>query len=166
MDERELTARELSQAIDRRWRVTSYSGLVMQSSHARHDPLQELPLLEVGGFDLDSAQERDGAALESVERSIFNFPRGARPGTFLHSLFEEVDFQQSAHSEPNTKIILELMESEQIESEWLPVLQQLVDTVLSTPLDGKALRLQQIMAAQRLTELEFYCRSKCWMRQP
>lgn len=47
------------------------------------------------------------------------------------------------------------MESEQIESEWLPVLQQLVDTVLSTPLDGKALRLQQIMAAQRLTELEF-----------
>ncbi|MDF4533808.1 3'-5' exonuclease, partial [Vibrio parahaemolyticus] len=155
LDERELTARELSQAIDRRWRVTSYSGLVMQSSHARHDPLQELPLLEVGGFDLDSAQERDGAALESVERSIFNFPRGARPGTFLHSLFEEVDFQQSAHSEPNTKIILELMESEQIESEWLPVLQQLVDTVLSTPLDGKALRLQQIMAAQRLTELEF-----------
>lgn len=155
LDERELTARELSQAIDRRWRVTSYSGLVMQSSHARHDPLQELPLLEVGGFDLDSAQERDGAALESVERSIFNFPRGARPGTFLHSLFEEVDFQQSAQSEPNTKIILELMESEQIESEWLPVLQHLVDTVLSTPLDGKALRLQQIMAAQRLTELEF-----------
>ncbi|HAS4582101.1 TPA: exodeoxyribonuclease V subunit beta [Vibrio cholerae] len=155
LDERELTARELSQAIDRRWRVTSYSGLVMQSSHARNDPLQELPLLEVGGFDLDSAQERDGAALESVERSIFNFPRGARPGTFLHSLFEEVDFQQSAQSEPNTKIILELMESEQIESEWLPVLQQLVDTVLSTPLDGKALRLQQIMAAQRLTELEF-----------
>ncbi|EMC3730443.1 exodeoxyribonuclease V subunit beta [Vibrio cholerae] len=155
LDERELTARELSQAIDRRWRVTSYSGLVMQSSHARNDPLQELPLLEVGGFDLDSAQERDGAALESVERSIFNFPRGARPGTFLHSLFEEVDFQQSAHSEPNTKIILDLMESEQIESEWLPVLQHLVDTVLSTPLDGKALRLQQIMAAQRLTELEF-----------
>ncbi|MCG6364427.1 exodeoxyribonuclease V subunit beta, partial [Vibrio fluvialis] len=73
----------------------------------------------------------------------------------LHSLFEEVDFQQSAHSEPNTKIILELMESEQIEAEWLPVLQHLVDTVLSTPLDGKALRLQQIMAAQRLTELEF-----------
>lgn len=35
------------------------------------------------------------------------------------------------------------------------MLQQLVDTVLSTPLDGKALRLQQIMAAQRLTELEF-----------
>ncbi|HFC9430404.1 exodeoxyribonuclease V subunit beta [Vibrio cholerae] len=155
LDERELTARELSQVIDRRWRVTSYSGLVMQSSHARHDPLQDIPLLEVGGFDLDSAQERDGAALESVERSIFNFPRGARPGTFLHSLFEEVDFQQSAHSEPNTKIILELMESEQIEAEWLPVLQHLVDTVLSTPLDGKALRLQQIMAAQRLTELEF-----------
>ncbi|MGL4381151.1 MAG: exodeoxyribonuclease V subunit beta [Vibrio sp.] len=160
LDERELTARELSQAIDRRWRVTSYSGLLMQSSHARSDPMQEIPLLDVGGFDLDSAQEdsaqeRDGAALESVERSIFNFPRGARPGTFLHSLFEEVDFQQSAHSAANTQIILDLIESEQIDVEWLPVLQQLIDTVLSTPLDGKALRLQQITAAQRLAELEF-----------
>ena len=47
------------------------------------------------------------------------------------------------------------MESEQLDPAWLPILQQLVDTVLATPLDGKQLKLNQKQPAQRLVEMEF-----------
>ncbi|EKO3783952.1 exodeoxyribonuclease V subunit beta [Vibrio harveyi] len=146
-----LTAKELQNPIDRNWRITSYSGLVKQGSqHAEHDAT-----IEIIGFDIDSSEEQDEAELVEPERSIFNFPRGARPGTFLHSLFEEIEFTQPATTEENTQIILGLMESEQLDEEWLPILQQLIDTVLATPLDSKALLLNQKGPAQRLVEMEF-----------
>ncbi|MGD1506083.1 exodeoxyribonuclease V subunit beta [Vibrio harveyi] len=146
-----LTAKELQNSIDRNWRITSYSGLVKKGSHhAEHDAT-----IEITGFDIDSSEEQDEAELVEPERSIFNFPRGARPGTFLHSLFEEIEFTQPATTEENTQIILGLMESEQLDEEWLPILQQLIDTVLATPLDSKALLLNQKGPAQRLVEMEF-----------
>ncbi|NIY87024.1 exodeoxyribonuclease V subunit beta [Vibrio campbellii] len=146
-----LTAKELQNPIDRNWRITSYSSLVKQGSHhAEHDAT-----IEITGFDIDSSEEQDEAELVEPERSIFNFPRGARPGTFLHSLFEEIEFTQPATTEENTQIILGLMESEQLDEEWLPILQHLIDTVLATPLDSKALLLNQKGPAQRLVEMEF-----------
>ncbi|KGR33793.1 exodeoxyribonuclease V subunit beta [Vibrio campbellii] len=146
-----LTAKELQNPIDRNWRITSYSGLVKQGSHhSEHDAT-----IEITGFDIDSSEEQDEADLVEPERSIFNFPRGARPGTFLHSLFEEIEFTQPATTEENTQIILGLMESEQLDEEWLPILQQLIDTVLATPLDSKALLLNQKGPTQRLVEMEF-----------
>lgn len=147
----DLSAKELQNPIDRNWRITSYSGLVKQGSHhAEHDAT-----IEITGFDIDSSEEQDEADLVEPERSIFTFPRGARPGTFLHSLFEEVEFTQPATTEENTQIILGLMESEQLDEEWLPILQQLIDTVLATPLDGKSLLLNQKAPSQRLVEMEF-----------
>ncbi|HAS6906152.1 TPA: exodeoxyribonuclease V subunit beta [Vibrio parahaemolyticus] len=147
----DLSANELQNPIDRNWRITSYSGLVKQGSHhAEHDAT-----IEITGFDIDSSEEQDEADLVEPERSIFTFPRGARPGTFLHSLFEEIEFTQPAATEENTQIILGLMESEQLDEEWLPILQQLIDTVLATPLDGKSLLLNQKAPSQRLVEMEF-----------
>ncbi|MBM4939964.1 exodeoxyribonuclease V subunit beta [Vibrio parahaemolyticus] len=147
----DLSAKELQNPIDRNWRITSYSGLVKQGSHhAGHDAT-----IEIMGFDIDSSEEQDEADLVEPERSIFTFPRGARPGTFLHSLFEEIEFTQPATTEENTQIILGLMESEQLDEEWLPILQQLIDTVLATPLDGKSLLLNQKAPSQRLVEMEF-----------
>lgn len=147
----DLTAKELQNPIDRNWRITSYSGLVKQGSHqTEHDAT-----IEITGFDIDSSDEQDEEDLVEPERSIFTFPRGARPGTFLHSLFEEIEFTQPATTEENTQIILGLMESEQLDEEWLPILQQLIDTVLATPLDGKSLLLNQKAPSQRLVEMEF-----------
>lgn len=147
----DLSAKELQNPIDRNWRITSYSGLVKQGSHhAEH-----YATIEITGFDIDSSEEQDEADLVEPERSIFTFPRGARPGTFLHSLFEEIEFTQPATTEENTQIILGLMESEQLDEEWLPILQQLIDTVLATPLDGKSLLLNQKAPSQRLVEMEF-----------
>ncbi|MFG0771612.1 exodeoxyribonuclease V subunit beta [Vibrio plantisponsor] len=146
-----LKAKELQSEIDRFWRITSYSGLVKQGSHQKeHDAT-----IEIAGFDVDSADEHDDLTETEIERTIFTFPRGARPGTFLHTVFEEVEFTESATSEHNTKIISHLLELEQLEMEWLPVIQKLVNDVLATPLDGKKLLLNQKQPHQRLVEMEF-----------
>ncbi|WP_394145262.1 exodeoxyribonuclease V subunit beta [Vibrio atypicus] len=150
-EQTELNARELAQQIDRHWRITSYSGLVKQGhSHHSDDALTDLMKL-----DVDSSGEQDDEEMLEPEQTIFTFPRGARPGTFLHTLFEEVEFTEPASSDENTQTILRLMESEQLEESWLPVLQTLIDTVLATRLDGKKMLLNQKQPAQRLVEMEF-----------
>lgn len=145
-----LPVRSLQQAIDRQWRITSYSGLVKQGS--QHGAGAEV---EVSGFDIDSADEQQEVSLLDDERSIFTFPRGAQPGTFLHSVFEQVMFTQAGDSPDNTHILEQLLDNEQYEANWLPVLQTLVDDVLNTPLDGKQLCLRTKTATQMLIEMEF-----------
>ncbi len=163
-----LSAKQLANSIDRQWRITSYSGLIKQGAHSHYDATQELT-----GFDIDSVGEDQEESLELIEpeKTIFTFPRGANPGTFLHTLFEEVEFTQPAGSESNLAIIAELLEREQLDEAWLPVLVKLVDTVLSTPLAAPVntqidqstqssskqppVLLNQKGPAQRLVEMEF-----------
>ncbi|MGO1297022.1 MAG: exodeoxyribonuclease V subunit beta [Vibrio sp.] len=145
-----LPVQSLQHPIDRRWRITSYSGLVKQGMH--HGAGAEV---EVSGFDIDSADELQDVSLLDDERSIFTFPRGAQPGTFLHSVFEQVIFNQAATSIENHEILQQLLENEQYDEQWLPVLQKLVDDVLNTPLDGKKLCLGVKTAPQMLIEMEF-----------
>lgn len=149
-EEAELIANEFNTRIDRYWRITSYSGLVKQGSHSNHDAS-----FEQAGFDIDSVDDKEEQELAEPERSIFTFPRGAAPGTFLHTLFEEVEFTEPANSVDNQATIERLIESENLEAEWLPVLQNMVDKVMHTPLDGNGLQLAQKGPSQRLVEMEF-----------
>ncbi|MGR5150014.1 exodeoxyribonuclease V subunit beta [Photobacterium alginatilyticum] len=146
-----LSASEFTAKIERNWWITSYSGLVKQGSH-NHDASFELP-----GFDTDSSQDSDSEDGELIEpeRSIYTFPRGARPGTFLHTLFEEIEFTEPVESEATRDKILELLRLENYDEAWLPVLQTMIRDVLSCALDGDSLQLGHIPARQRLTEMEF-----------
>ena len=76
VSKRPMTAREVNRKIDQTWRLTSFSAL--STGHNT-----ELP-------DYDHAQQR---VLYDGERpDVFTFPRGARAGTCLHQVFEELDF--------------------------------------------------------------------------
>ena len=141
----------LQREIQRNWRMTSYSNLVKQHSH-RSSLAAEL---ERPGLDVDSAEEQDELSLLPLEENIFNFPKGARPGTFLHGLFEQIEFTLPASSDKNSHVIRELMAQEQLEPEWFEVLSLMIDHVMSTPLDGKKLTLATIEPSQRLVEMEF-----------
>jgi exodeoxyribonuclease V beta subunit len=144
-----VSAQTLTAQIDRQWRMTSYSGLVKQGSHGHKEVL-----MDIGTFDVDSADETQQDDEEQL-LSIFNFPRGAQPGTFLHALFEEVEYTLPATEQSNTESIVELMKQSSIDEQWLPVLQTMVDTVLATPLDGETLSLCDTLSSQRLVEMEF-----------
>ncbi len=154
-----LTASQFSASIERNWWMTSYSSLVKQGHHNSYDSSFDLL-----GFDTDSAIEAvadtassdDDHALElEPEYSIYTFPRGARPGTFLHTVFEEIEFTAPVDSPETVATLTELLLKENYELEWLPVLQQLIRDVLQCSLDGDAMRLGEKTPAQRLTEMEF-----------
>ncbi|NVK43031.1 MAG: exodeoxyribonuclease V subunit beta [Oceanospirillaceae bacterium] len=140
-----LHARVFPGPLPRDWRIASYS---MLSSHGSSRELPEQP-----GLDLEVVAEASDPA-SSGELSIFGFPKGARAGTFLHGLFEQLDFP-AAGGEPLQALIRQRLQLEGFDEHWCGVLETLVGNVLDTCLNDEGLRLRDIGAADRLIELEF-----------
>ncbi|MGC0834828.1 hypothetical protein, partial [Pantoea agglomerans] len=78
-----------------------------------------------------------------------HFPRGAAPGTFVHGLFESIDF-----TEPPDSVWLEdQLQHTGYPLTWLPVLEQWIDRVVHTPLNAEGLTLSAIKSSERLIEM-------------
>ncbi|MCG8707250.1 exodeoxyribonuclease V subunit beta [Brenneria sp. 4F2] len=138
----ELQARHSEGMLRDGWRVTSYSGLQQHGSSA----VQELfPRLDI---------EAMGERREEPETQFtrHTFPRGASPGTFLHSLFETLDFTQPI----DDVWLAEQLASQGLEDVWLPVLRQWMDAVLTTPLNEDGITLSALDARHKQSELQFY----------
>jgi exodeoxyribonuclease V beta subunit len=121
-----LQARKFTGKIKKNWQVSSFTAL--------------------SGHSYQSEREY----MSQSDNNIFNFPRGAKTGIFLHSLLENLDFTQ-----PN----IELMQQQLVNfgynvEQWLPTVSQLIYNVLNTPLG--CCSLSQITRDKRLNELEFY----------
>jgi exodeoxyribonuclease V beta subunit len=138
----ELAARQLKRRITDNWRVTSYSGL---QQHGSSRALDLVPRLDVDAV---------GEAPEQSEPLLtpHTFPRGASPGTFLHSLFEEVDFTQPVQPEETEKHLL----ANGFSGEWEPVVSRWLEEVLAAPLNDTGVALNLLSAKERQVELEFY----------
>ncbi|MBA2815540.1 exodeoxyribonuclease V subunit beta [Candidatus Pantoea persica] len=137
-----LSSRHVSRDLRDFWRVTSYSGLQQHNSS---------PLLEaMPTFDIDAAGEEGGEA-ESV-LTPHHFPRGAAPGTFLHGLFESIDFTRP----PDRALLETQLEQNCYPPHWLPVLEAWIARVLHTPLNRDGLALGALQNGNRLVEMAFY----------
>ena len=138
----DFQARQFDGRIRQPWRVTSYSALAHQGS-GTEDP------------DYDATPARQAPA-ESTGRTIHTFPRGARPGQCLHTVFENIDFTRADRAATET-LIAEKLRAFGYAETWLPVISTMVRNVLAAPLDAaETVRLGAIPETQRLTELEFY----------
>ncbi len=151
-----MQAATLETSIPRQWRVTSYSGLMAQS-RASHfsSTLHEDIEMNIANVDIEAAFDSLESETKLTEKNMFNFPRGTRAGTFLHTLFEEIEFTEPVTSSKNQLIIKRLMEKERIDPDWLIVLQNMVERVLKTPLDNQDLYLDKKNAQHKLVEMEF-----------
>lgn len=137
-----LSSRDVTRALADAWRVTSYSGLQQHHSSSLLDALPN--------FDIDAAGEDESG--EEAALTPHHFPRGAAPGTFLHGLFESIDF-----TEPPDRVWLEdQLQHNGYPSDWLPVLELWIERVLHTPLNAEGLTLSAIKSSERLIEMEFY----------
>ncbi|HHQ4713820.1 TPA: exodeoxyribonuclease V subunit beta [Aeromonas veronii] len=152
----EPQVRHFSGSLERDWWISSYSGLAAQG-HGHSKGVLANP-----GFDDEVVTEAAALASEQPEEapqpSIFTFPKGARPGTLLHSLFETIDFQ-SAAGEPLAEHIATLLAQDGFDESWAPVLQQQVEAVLDTPLEtgfGEPVRLRDLAPERKQVELEFF----------
>jgi len=150
----EVSARRFSQTIENNYWITSYSALSKHKGHGKAEDVDASE--EVFDMDLETADELNAITPIDEEQtlSIFTFPRGAHAGTFLHLLFEEIDFACCDASLRQQKIS-QLLEESEFELIWLPVLLKLVDDVLNSPL-APELMLSQLGMADKLVEMEFF----------
>ncbi|MGB0733748.1 MAG: PD-(D/E)XK nuclease family protein, partial [Pontibacterium sp.] len=130
-----LSARKFTGKIKRNWRVTSYTALshTQQSRDEMVLPRLDLEAALDQNIDLNSSTVAATEAQEQDAHTIFTFPKGAKAGTFLHTLFETIDF---THVPDDLLIphIQSLLDEQGYEAHWLPVLVDLVRQVLHAPL--------------------------------
>ena len=137
-----LSARELRRRIADDWRVTSYSGLQQHGFSSGQDLLPRLDIDAVGV----------GEVVEEPQLTPHQFPRGAAPGTFLHSLFEELDFTQPVPD----GWMAEKLQLSGFDAQWAPVLTDWLGGVLKTRLPGPDIALNQLAARDKQVEMAFY----------
>lgn len=138
----ELSARQVMRTLRDDWRVTSYSGLQQQGHAIAQDLLPRL--------DVDAAGV--GEVVPEPELTPHQFPRGASPGTFLHGLFEELDFTQPV----DEAWMLEKLQQGGYDAHWQPVLSRWVQTVLEAPLGDSGVSLSQLGDRDKQVEMAFY----------
>lgn len=138
----DLNARQITRVLADDWRVTSYSGLQQHGQSIAQDLMPKL--------DVDAA----GVGDVPVEPTLtpHQFPRGASPGTFLHSLFEELDFTQPVSGE----WVLKMLQSGGYDAHWQPVLTGWINAILQAPLTTQGFSLRQLTARNKQVEMEFY----------
>ncbi|WP_083232372.1 exodeoxyribonuclease V subunit beta [Endozoicomonas atrinae] len=158
--EQSLSARSFKGNIEKNWWTTSYSALSRHSSGSPADASNELP-----GFDTDAineqhtAQDNQQAEVPIDPLSLFNFPKGAQPGTFMHSLFEELDMNTLRSADSDSYLDSFLVDRHAragYGEEWLPATKSMLFNCLNTPLDGENLRLMNLQDSARRVEMEFY----------
>lgn len=138
----ELSAKILRRTPGDSWRVTSYSGLQQRGHGIAQDLIPRL--------DIDAAGV--GEVIEESGLTPHQFPRGASPGTFLHSLFENLDFTQPV--DPHW--VEEKLALGGYDAHWTPVLAQWLDAILQAPLNETGVSLSQLSAREKQVEMEFY----------
>ena len=138
----ELDARQITRTLVDDWRVTSYSGL---QQHGQTFAQDLMPRLDVDASGV-------GEVVEQPALTPHQFPRGASPGTFLHSLFETLDFTQPVSEE----WVLEMLQKGGYAEHWQPVMTQWIASVLQVPLMEEGVSLSQLTAKDKQVEMEFY----------
>lgn len=146
-DQKQLSCLKLDRGIPESWKISSFSSLT------RNHYIPESP-----DYDFIPVQDDfSGNDTENEDHTIFNFPRGSIAGTFLHSIFEQIDF-----SDPNPiqeKVDLEsLLDLYGFDRSWKPVISKLVNDTLNAPLkdDSDVFRLSEIPDSSCRKEMEFY----------
>ncbi|WP_345828803.1 exodeoxyribonuclease V subunit beta [Erwinia sp. HDF1-3R] len=137
-----LSSQSVTRQLRDEWRITSYSGLQQHGHSVTFDLLPRL--------DVDAAGEAQPQL--AVQLTPHTFPRGAAPGTFLHGLFENIDFTQPVEE----AWLAEQLTSQGHDAAWLPVVQQWLMRILQTPLNETGVTLSQLAPDKRQVELQFY----------
>lgn len=137
--------------IHRDFRVSSFSSLTSGRTHGA-----ELADHDAQAIHYDYADSEDTRVQEDL-LNIFSFPKGPRPGTFMHEIFEHLDF-----TETDMSVVKDMIEEKLIaydfDLKWRDTIYDMIQKTLSVNLDEtcKDFKLSQIRNEDRLNELEFY----------
>lgn len=160
--------------IERNWWISSYSSL--SRFHTAQQTIQQATLLEndttvlstkietindaqgdiQGQLQADLQDELQVISLQQPAFSPFSFPRGAKHGSFLHLLFELIDFQSQDKTQLNAIIEEQLSKHLYDDVErWAPILSDWFEQLLHFPLADN-LSLSQLTPASKKVEMQFF----------
>jgi exodeoxyribonuclease V beta subunit len=156
-----LQAAEFQGLLWDNWRLTSYSQLAKLDNDYSHSS----PVLESGSqFDSEAAvndsKEEDEASFDietiaeaSQELTAFDFPKGATPGTCLHGILENWDFNDTQQLAEQVEQQLTFYGIDEI---YKPLLLEWMPQVVKQKLAEANCCLADISEHNRLVEMEFY----------
>jgi exodeoxyribonuclease V beta subunit len=106
---------------------------------------------------------------EAPSLSVFNFPKGPDPGTAVHQMFENIDFNDSSGREA---VIREELRRQDIDERWVPIARNMLSQTLNKSLpystsgtsgrtgaaggEEAVLKLNAIQPVDMIHEMEFY----------
>lgn len=133
------------------WRVGSFSGMLSGAGHAfqprDHDNLGSEMITD------------NGNELEPPSRglTIFDFPRGAKAGTCLHEIFEQLDFAD-LRKDVVTTITGSALAANGFSEDWLPAVCGMVAGVTGAKIihDDQDFSLSKLKPGSWQSEMEFY----------
>ncbi|MGO3345790.1 MAG: exodeoxyribonuclease V subunit beta [Marinomonas sp.] len=161
----EPQARRFSGRIERDWWVGSYSSLVVEATEKNDESLPGLDemtrLQDPFDDELEEVAPLVDASLEP-EQNRFSFPRGAKPGTFLHDTLEGKAIQ-AVVTVPSFRDLLKLSYQTHMEAfyerqgfgEWRSVLNDWLFEIINTELMS-GVCLGDLPASACRKELEFF----------
>jgi exodeoxyribonuclease V beta subunit len=99
----------------------------------------------------------DRSAAAEPPTGIFSFPKGAKPGTFCHDLFENLDFTISDNS-VITELVSKKLKAYGYSHDWKDTITHMATNVLNTSISigNSAFSFSRVTNENRLNELEFY----------
>ena len=149
------------------WRLTSYSQLAKIDSDYVHshsdlaldssshfDSEAELLVSAVDDVVVNTENDiADQGENEDKILTVFDFPKGATPGTCLHGILENWDFTDE---DQLTEQIEQQLKFYGIDEEFNPLLNEWMQQVVAQPLLNAGCCLADVSEKNRLVEMEFY----------
>ena len=150
---KDLFFEEFSGHIRQDWKIASFSLLVSDREKETKTPSHaaiDLP-------DYDQGIILEETLPDQEPFGIFAFPKGARAGTLLHDIFENIDFSGKDPSSIKEVVAGKLREYG-FEIHWQQAVCEMIGKVLAVPLQlgENGLTLSRVGMKDRLSELEFY----------
>jgi exodeoxyribonuclease V beta subunit len=141
---------------DDHWKVHSYTGVSRLVRLGREEESTQPDAAVIPGYADDDEASEPGADDRRVRIDRFRFPRGPRAGVALHTLMENLDFDQPLSSQSHElERCLDRVGIVQSRDEWHHMLSSWIDEILRTPLPAGC-ALGDIPRKSRLDEMEFH----------
>ncbi|MEH6453304.1 MAG: exodeoxyribonuclease V subunit beta [Psychromonas sp.] len=141
---------QFSKVIEKNWWISSYSSLSRFHTAAT--------IAKPSINKVEQLQGEDSAIIVEPEKTPFSFPRGAKHGTFLHELFELIDFE-NANSESLHDFMFEQLQLRHYDDPelWAPILATWIEQILGQDLlIEQNIKLSELSAQQKKIEMQFF----------
>lgn len=145
-----MRCRDFEGPIDNSHRISSFSSLLSGRPHSE----------ELADYDQEEEEEIEIPEIDEESEpvmDVFSFPRGAKAGTFLHDIFENLDF--TGNDARKREELAETKLSEYgFDTAWRDVVCGMAERVVTAPLEAGRddFILSRISEKDRINELEFH----------